>query len=366
MKIPGLVNVKGWWWWRPPQVNKVRPKRINLKTKDAAVAVQTVFEITSGQRLVAEDPLCLRPLAAAYLRERKEQRRHNAKTSYNTGRVLAAFCGWAGNPRVRLVDKVMLERWKASMRGLSDASVASHMQRVHGFLTWCVERGHVVRDPMAGMRMPCVKSSRVDDFLSIGERDTLLALAHYPSKGQRGKPVMRPVPRDVRMMLWLGFFAGLRPGEMLAMRPEWVRGGMIRVQEVRIGGRVVFRPKDKESRSIPVHPALQQAFEDLSLTQPWVIAPHRKRNPEPPKLRYDPKRTFAALRKHTGIKVTPYILRHTFAAQLVQAGARLAEVASLLGDSLSVTEAHYAGLTRETRGVLERLAPPASAPSGHA
>ena len=60
---------------------------------------------------------------------------------------------------------------------------------------------------------------------------------------------------------------------------------------------------------------------------------------------------------------TPYTLRHSFGAHLVQNGATLAQVAALLGDSLSVTEAHYAGLSHGEHDVILRLEKPKPAPN---
>jgi site-specific recombinase XerD len=48
-------------------------------------------------------------------------------------------------------------------------------------------------------------------------------------------------------------------------------------------------------------------------------------------------------------------MRHSFGAHLLHRGAKIADVADLLGDDVIVTERHYAGLMKAKRGVVALL-----------
>ena len=360
MKIKGLVNNRGWFWWRPAQKDGVRPKRVNLHTRNEEEALRAMFELQRHETIFAVEPGSVAGLSAQYVKERQEQRKQNAKSAHSTKQALKKFADWAGNPQVGRVDRKLVEAWRVDMADLSDASVASNLQRLRGFFSWCADKGFVVRHPMRGMHLPRPKSSRIDDFLTLEERDRMLAVTHIEWTDKLGRKYVRPVPDEIRLMLHLGFFAGLRPGEMLAMKASWIRNNLIHVQDVRVGGKLVFRPKDKEARSIPIHPVLKAFLDDYGAREPWMLAPDNQKMPAAPKLRYDPKTAFASLCKQAGVEATPYTLRHSFGSHLVQSGVMLADVAALLGDSLSVTEAHYAGLRKGSHDVIGLLAAPAA------
>jgi len=60
--------------------------------------------------------------------------------------------------------------------------------------------------------------------------------------------------------------------------------------------------------------------------------------------RFDASKGMTALARRLGIrKLNYHIQRHTFATLLVTKGVSLADVAGLLGDTLQVTQDHYAG-----------------------
>jgi integrase len=96
----------------------------------------------------------------------------------------------------------------------------------------------------------------------------------------------------------------------------------------------------------------QPAFSSLSSAFLWEGCVF----PEPPDYRYNPEVSF---RKHAvgcGVPwLTYHDLRHSFGAHLLQRGAKIADVADLLGDDVIVTERHYAGLMRAQRGVVALL-----------
>ena len=92
-----------------------------------------------------------------------------------------------------------------------------------------------------------VRESRRQEFHTIEERDIILA---------------RPAKVYVGLINHLGFFAGLRDGEILVINPDWIyiapdmSHGSIKVQLTTItltnGSKIFWKPKTKRgTRTIP-------------------------------------------------------------------------------------------------------------------
>ena len=91
---------------------------------------------------------------------------------------------------------------------------------------------------------------------------------------------------------------------------------------------------------------------------PWLLAPENEKWPGElvNSKRYDASKVMRKLAKKVGVrKLTPHMLRHSFATHLAMKGVALAEIAGLLGDTLRVTEEHYAGYQPGKGNPLECL-----------
>lgn len=159
--------------------------------------------------------------------------------------------------------------------------------------------------------------------------------------------------RDVELLVALGLYAGLRKGETLALRwrdIDWDRRGQ--------GGEAMgclyvwesdaFAVKTSSSnRAIPLHPTLRAT---LNRHRP----PHGGQNELIVRpgatttladgYRWNTRRAFERISKAVGRRVTPHMLRHTFASQLAQRGVRLEMIGKWLGHSSVTTTEIYAHL----------------------
>ena len=112
----------------------------------------------------------------------------------------------------------------------------------------------------------------------------------------------------------------------------------------------LWKPKDKEVRSIEVHPRLQTKLANQDMTKQFVLAPFKEVWRKAPAYRYNPKKSFKAYVTKLGLPwVTYHTLRHTFATHLAMKGAEMIEIAHALGDSLRVVEETYIGLSPVSR-----------------
>ena len=324
-----------------------RPPAIALKTRNEIDAVNKAFELHSKKALHAQSKESMGALLEEYLRVQAARRIHTPKTSHVTRLTLTALVKEWGDPKVASIDKRKVEEWRGQLqkrKGLagptmSEASIGSYLRRLSGFLSWLVEEKHIREHPMAAIRLGRVKKTRRDRFCTVEEREKLLA---------------DPPNEEIEFILLFGFFAGLRFGEMLAMQPDWITsktgGKVLTVKET-----AYWKPKDKETRDIEIHPRIAAFLQRYGTKAPFMLEP-KKPWKEPPAYRFNPKKAFRAYVVRCGLPwVTYHTLRHTFATHLAMRGARMAEIAGLLGDSLRVTEETYIAYSPASGSSIDSL-----------
>lgn len=349
-KFKGLYEKRGWYYYRPPtpKGGGIRPQAVALGTRDLVSALLAMQEI--GSEVTAKldglagtmDEVLPRYLAA---------KAGDAKPTRRVRKlVLEAFRDANHNPVMKAVDLEMIQRWRSNLAEVGGrggmpvglATLRSYTIVLRAFLKWAVEMKVIAKHPLPKMeRTMRVGVTRLESFLTEDQRDRVLAADCEDYLG---------------LVLRLGFFAGMRDGEMLALNPSWIwispdrSYGTITVRPTPIlfeGGKPgVWYPKNRKSRQIPLHPRLLEFLEEYKMRSPWMIMPEKQEWPGDAKTskRFDCKKALHGVAKRAGVKkLTFHMLRHTFATHLAMKGVALAEIAGMLGDTLSVTEKHYAG-----------------------
>lgn len=342
-KIKGLYVKDEWWYFQPPQKNGVRPKALALRTKQHMEAIKKVLDIKQ-QGLVADalEGERMNKAIDEYVIEKRNVARLAPKSIHHAETTLKMVSKEWGNPKVAGVTQAKVKKWRESLfdrpgRGgkkMSEASVNTYMRTLSSFFTFCVEQGAMNFHPIKGMKLPKVKKTRRQEFCNYEERDTLLAAAVEAGE------------LDFALFLHVGFFAGLRPGEILAMERNWVyispdgKHGSITVQRTNH-----WRPKDKELRTIPMHTRLLCFMKRFPMRGKFVFAHEFDEWKEAPAMRYHYIKRFEKF--VTGVvdrfRVTPYTLRHSFATHMAMGGAEPVTIAAALGDDLQVVLDNYIG-----------------------
>lgn len=366
MGMPGLYEKRGWYYYRPPTPKGApRSASIALRTQDYLTAVTlavTERDTTSVQHSARHGTL--EEILPRYYRDKNE---HKKSTRIARIQILDGFKDILGNPRIDQIDEEMMGRWwdhlgekggsLKAKRAMKPSSKKSYLITVRAFLNWAIAERLLKGDPIKRLRMHTrVKSTRVDEFLTEDEREKLLAAASDK-------------PDYLKLILHLGFFAGMRDSEMLAMKREWVwispekDRGTISIQDTPIqfqdGSQGTWQPKGKRTRVIPLHPRLIEFLLDYGMREPFMLAPEKDRWPNDDKKskRFEAKKSLSSLGDTAGLSrnLNYHILRHSFATHLAMKGAMLAEIAGLLGDGLKVTEDHYAGFCASRTNPLSVL-----------
>jgi integrase/recombinase XerD len=221
-----------------------------------------------------------------------------------------------------------------SRAGLSARSLARLVSSMRSFYRYLVLDGMVERDPADGLSSPSVWLS-LPKFLTMKEVEALLAA---PDDGD---------PRGIRdrAMLEVLYGSGLRVSELIALMPKDVnldegfllcrgKGGKERIVPLgRSACRAVRRYLDE------ARPLFEKAASEfLFLT--------RRGGP------FTRQGFWKLLKGHAraaGIasKISPHVLRHSFATHLLERGADLRSVQLMLGHSQITTTQIYTHVSRE-------------------
>jgi integrase/recombinase XerD len=218
--------------------------------------------------------------------------------------------------------------------GLAARSIARHITALRTFSAFLVEEGHLGSDPAATLTLPKI-GEPLPRFLNREQVEALLAAPD--TKKHSGV-------RD-RAMLELLYATGLRVSELCH-----VRTGNL---DAKLGVLSVVG-KGSKQRLVPVGRSALQAVEEYcrtarpallkGRTSPYLFITARGG----PLTRQAFWKLLVSLGKRAGIfhDLTPHVLRHSFATHLLEGGAGLRGVQTMLGHSDIATTQIYIHVLR--------------------
>jgi len=229
--------------------------------------------------------------------------------------------------------------------GLSARSQARLISSIKAFYRFLVLDGCIKSNPAANLTSPKMWQN-LPKFLTVTEVETLLG---------------RPDPADVRglrdkAMLEVLYAAGLRVSELILLRPE-----DLNLEE----GFLFCRGKGGKERVVPLGVTAVYAVSDyLANGRPRLdsrvsSALFLTRRGKP----FTRQGFWKTLRRYAregglGAKISPHVLRHSFATHLLERGADLRSVQLMLGHSQITTTQIYTHVSRERlRRVYDKFHP---------
>jgi len=158
----------------------------------------------------------------------------------------------------------------------------------------------------------------------------------------------------LKTILMLGFGCGMRKDEIVNVRPQWLD---LESSKIYVPGREgAWKTKSGRSRVVPMPTILKHHLQnELKGWEQWkyLVAPTAKGK----RYRYDFRRPFEDhMRKmgyHDKVKVTPHIMRHSYATMLAEAGVGAVLIASWIGDRINTVEKHYIHAHSAPHGVID-------------
>ncbi|TAM82847.1 MAG: site-specific tyrosine recombinase XerD [Acidobacteria bacterium] len=220
-------------------------------------------------------------------------------------------------------------------KGLSARSVARHLAALRHFFQFLVKQGMLSADPAHEVETPRLSHS-LPKYLNFQEVESLLSQPD-PST---------PIGLRDRAMLELLYATGMRVSELLSVRWEDFEPNM---------GIVRCVGKGNKERLIPVGKAALRAVETYLHNGRSFLA---KRS-EVPYLFLNQRggllsrvgfwKILSAYGRQAGIRVslTPHMVRHSFATHLLERGADLRSIQTMLGHSDISTTQIYTHVVKE-------------------
>lgn len=271
-----------------------------------------------------------------YLREEKKSS-ENTVLSYT--RDLRGFCrfmkesGVLDSAKVNRTN-VMAYVYELQKQHKAGATVSRNIASIRSFYQFLQRKGVVTENPAADLELPKVEK-KVPEILSLEKVELLL---EQPS-GDEDKEI-----RD-KAMLELLYATGIRVTELISLK----------VEDINLSLEFIHCGSDAKGRIIPI--GAQAKFSLRRYME--KVREHMVSKPEEdilfvncngrPMTRQGFWKIIKSYAKKAGIEeeITPHMLRHSFAAHLIENGADLRSVQEMLGHSDISTTQIYTKLTNQ-------------------
>lgn len=282
-------------------------------------------------------------LITEFLEYRRTARNSAAHTLRAYAADLAQFGTYLQSQGISGLERVDLPLLRGFLRSLQandymSTTLARKQAALRAFFRWARRSGRVTTDPTRGLRSPR-QEHRLPRFLRPEEIEGLMNAPDHSPAGLRD-----------RALLELLYASGLRAGEVARLDVSDIHlpEGEIRVRQGKGG---------KERVALLGRAAAEAIRNYLSAGRPALAA--RARRGESRALLLNKygerlsdrgiRRTFDkyAAQASARLKITPHVLRHTFATHLLENGADLRAVQELLGHASIATTQIYTHVTTE-------------------
>lgn len=235
------------------------------------------------------------------------------------------------------IDRSMVEQYLMEQKikkNWSPRTIKNNIQNLSTFLAYCVQQGHIIKNPIIGIPIPKQRKSlpkalKDEDAMRLLEW-TYVADFYYEYNRVRARAI-------IAMFL----FTGIRRAELLNLK----------VSDVRIHEKVVRIEcgKGGKDRLIPMNGSLisilkqylenQRKYKKVS---PYFFTSLRNNN----KLHHIViLRLFGKIKRDLQLNVYPHKLRHTFATLMLHGNCDIYALSKMMGHSDIKTTTIYLGLT---------------------
>lgn len=314
-------------YWFARQTGGVR-KWVNLQTGDLSDAVRKAAEIAHNPLVTPKKNL--EHEINRFVAYKLRMNRYSKQSAVTKAIALRQFAASVPQSFTSVsVNREHVQRFYSGLQErVTESTAQGYMMTLRSFFRWCSE----------------VERTRVDNPVAK------VALARHEAKGrlrfctkkQKNELIANALTDDLRFILYCGFDAGLRRGEIDQARVNWFDGRSLHVRKT-----ATFRPKDREERSIPLtRPFAKFLKRYLKGKDPDDFAMMPEVTQGLWRYRYDFRRPFTDYMEAQGCAwVTPHVMRHSFASILASAGKSIFKISEWLGDSVRVVQRHYAKLS---------------------
>jgi integrase len=305
---------------------------VPLDTDGEAMAITKALRIRANPLLTGANPLAEE--IKAYMAVKQEKGTYTRNSVDSRAPVLKMWAKARNLREVREISTDEIKLWLNSLRRrkqrLKESSIESYGMIIRVFCGWLVEENKLRENPTLFIKARISTSAKRRRFCLREQVDSLIS---------------KCADLELKFILYCGFHAGLRKGEIVQARPHWFD---LRLNIVHITESETWKPKDKDKRTIPLTTTFKKFLEeemsiDGELPSPFLIYSSKVQGKA--RYRYDFRKPFDEYAKAKGYAwLKPHVMRHTFASLLAIAGVSIFKIAQWLGDDVRVVERHYAHL----------------------
>lgn len=249
-------------------------------------------------------------------------------------------------------DEAAMARYFASLdaRGLSSASLLRKRSAVRQFYRFCLSENLISTDPsrkVAAAR----KGLKLPKVLSRDEVEALLSATEAKDAHQAVR---------LRCLIEIAYASGMRISELVGLKLDAV---------ARDPAFLIIRGKGGTERLVPLNGAAREAIREYLDLRPLFLPAGDKANPwlfaSRGKEGHLTRRRVGQLLDEAAVnagidpaRVSPHVLRHAFATHLLEGGADLRVVQTLLGHAdISTTQIYTHVASERLREVVEQHHP---------
>ena len=245
---------------------------------------------------------------------------------------------------------------RLAQRGMKASSVARRLSATRQIYRFLFAEGYRKDDPAAALEGP-KRGQALPKILSVAEVDSLLAAARTAMTGETVPPAERLRAARLNCLIEVLYATGLRVSELVALPASAAR---------RSERMLIVRGKGGRERMVPLNDAAKRAMADyLALMgaaergeSRWLFPSFGESGHLTRQHFARDLKTLAAACGLRADRVSPHVLRHAFASHLLQNGADLRSVQTLLGHAdISTTQIYTHVLEERLKSLVRDLHP---------
>jgi site-specific recombinase XerD len=280
----------------------------------------------------------------AFLEFMRVERNASVRTLRNYSHALNAYIVWRGDAfsswRDCSADDFRAYLFELMKREMARSTIRLRFAALRSFYKFLVHRrGHRV-SPLNDVQLP-KPERKLPIVLTLSQMEQLLEMPRKIEPDRRALPWQ--ASRDVAIME-LFYSSGLRVSELVALD---VSDADFLSETLRVMG------KGNKERLVPIGAQAMQAMQKYRSEAKVHNGPlFINKNKDPDKRRLSARSVQMLLKKYIAasdiaFEVTPHKLRHTFATHMLDHGADLRSVQTLLGHASLSTTQIYTHVTKE-------------------
>jgi integrase len=345
------IYLRGQKYWYRTTLHGVQI-RVPLETDDESDAIRKALDMRGNPSLLPGDPI--RQEVKTYADRQFRLNHFSERTRDEVIRTIGTFFDFSEIGSAHQITTPEIQRWYDWLKtdrqvvgndgahrrdALTEESAQTYVARLSGFLRHLAESRKVRRNCAEGVVMAKLIPKARRLFCKKSERDQLV----------------ENCPRDdIKFVLYAGFHAGLRKGEIIEARGSWfdLEERLIHVPVTKF-----WKSKNGLPRTIPLTDAFRAFLLEAKMFQhsleckiDYMLAPKVAQGRY--RYRWDFRRPYKEYIDSHGMSwITPHVMRKTFGSTLATSGVSFLKISAWIGDDIRTTINNYAFLQPKDRDI---------------